>query len=333
MIESNSETSQNDPILINMLKKITISSLIMLMFLSCDVIRDKSAGINELNLTWTPIDSINRDLPDGIQVFQAIHVGANLRAWYVQVQESLPKIESRVVVSDDSDGRETVSEFANRLDAEVLINGGYFRMDLNPAKHVGVLKVDGELIHSATPSVLRGEQRFFLHRSAIGFGTGDRLGIKWVSSSGDSIFCWDRPIENLPGQPGSKQDTLYRDLWTSRDVLGGGPLLIRDGNINISINEEVFFGTSIPQVHPRTAAGITKQGDLILLLVDGRQLISRGVDLKELAQILYDLGCQDALNLDGGGSSSLVVNDVLLNRPAGTTTEREVMSAIAVFAK
>ncbi len=311
-----------------MFKQIIYTTSILFLFFGCSGQQEDVSNLTKLD--WTPIDSINEELPRGIQVFQSIHVGANLRAWYVKVQESIPEIETRVVVSRDSDGRETVSEFAERLQVPVMINGGYFRMDLNPAKHVGILKVNDDLIHSATPSVLRGEQRFYLHRAAIGFDVDDQVGIEWVSTEGDSVYRWDRAIDNTPGSPGAKQDTAFRQLWTARDILGGGPQLIRDGQIAIAIDEEVFFGTSIPQVHPRTAVGITAQGDLILLLVDGRQLISRGVDLKELAQILFDLGCQDAINLDGGGSSALVVNGVLLNRPAGTTTQREVMSALAV---
>ena len=69
----------------------------------------------------------------------------------------------------------------------------------------------------------------------------------------------------------------------------------------------------------------------MLLVVDGRQPASRGVDLMELATIMQDLGCVEAVNLDGGGSSSLVVNGVLVNRPAGGEYQREVMSALAVF--
>lgn len=304
-----------------------------LILISCDTRNSNFGNSNRFILNWTPIDSLNQNLPEGIEVFQAIHIGSNLRAWYVKVKESRPDIETRVIVSTDSDRRESVSQLWERLKAPIIINGGYFRTDLNPAKHVGLLKIDNELIQPATPSVLRGEQRFFLHRSAIGFGEDDNIRIEWVSSVADSVYRWEKAIDNIPDQPGAKQDTSYRKLWLARDILGGGPQLIRDNKIDISINEEVFFGTSIPMVHPRTAAGITLDGDLILLLIDGRQLISRGVDLSELARILYDLGCRDALNLDGGGSSSLVVNGILLNRPAGTTTEREVMSALAVFSK
>jgi len=308
-------------------KHLLLLFLSVIFFIGCHNQPDR------LTLEWTPIDSINQNLPQGIEIYHASHVEANLRAWYVKVEEHLPGIETRVVVSDDVDVRETVSEFADRLKAPVVINGGYFRMDLNPARHVGILRVDGELIHSATASVLRGEQRFYLHRAALGIDSSGAMSVEWVSSQGDTVYKWEAPINNLPGKPGSQIDTSFRQIWMPRDILGAGPQLIRDGEVLIPVNEEVFFGTSIPEVHPRTAAGITRDGDLILLLVDGRQLISRGVDLEELAMILYDLGCHEAINLDGGGSSALVVNGTLLNRPAGSTTEREVMSAIAVYAR
>lgn len=314
-----------------MIRFLNIAGAVLLLFILECSDQNKHQSKSGINLEWTAIDSLNQALPEGIAVYQAVHTGANLRAWYVHVKEPDPLLETRVVVSADSDGTETVSDFARRLDVPVLINGGYFRMDLNPAKHVGILKVDGELIHAATASVLRGEQRFFVHRAALGLDSANVVEVGWASSNDDTVFSWSKPIMNFPTDPGEQLVNDFRKEWRARDILGGGPQLIRKGKIDISINPEVFFGTTIPDVHPRTAAGITSEGDLILLLVDGRQLISRGVSLEELADILFELGCVDALNLDGGGSSALIVNGILLNKPAGTTVEREVMSALAVY--
>jgi exopolysaccharide biosynthesis protein len=108
-------------------------------------------------------------------------------------------------------------------------------------------------------------------------------------------------------------------------------MLLWQGTVRITAAEEVFFGSAIPNVHPRTAAGRTADGHLIVLVVDGRQPESRGVDLVELAVIMRDLGAVDALNLDGGGSSALVVGGVPLNRPSGRTEQREVMSALVTY--
>ena len=119
-------------------------------------------------------------------------------------------------------------------------------------------------------------------------------------------------------------------FWDANDALHAGPVLIHDGDIRITSNEEVFFGSSIPNIHPRTAAGYRENGELVLVVIDGRQVNSRGVDLMELAIIMKDLDCIEAINLDGGGSSAMVVDGKLLNRPSGTSIQREVMSAIAV---
>jgi len=314
------------------MKKLTGFLLLALLVTSgCHQRSGQDGQLSGQPLSWEALDSINANLPPGIRVYHSIHNARNLRAWYVRIEESRPEIRTRVVVSDDTDKRQTITEFAEQLQAPVLINGGYFRIDLTPAKHVGILKVGGQLIHNATASVLRDGQRFFLHRSAISIDDSDRVRISWVSTSGDSVFAWDWPINNQPEVPGPLLDTTFRKYLPAGDVLGAGPILIRDGKIHIAVNEEVLFGSSIPNVHPRTAVGITENQDLILLVVDGRQLVSRGVDLVELADILYDLGCVQAMNLDGGGSSALVVNGKLLNRPAGKTDEREVMSALAVF--
>ena len=73
-----------------------------------------------------------------------------------------------------------------------------------------------------------------------------------------------------------------------RDALAAGPSLLSQGRIDITVDEEVFFGSTIPRVHPRTAVGYTGSGTLIILVVDGRQVASRGVDLVELATLMRE---------------------------------------------
>ena len=66
------------------------------------------------------------------------------------------------------------------------------------------------------------------------------------------------------------------------------------------------------------------------MIVDGRQRNSRGVTLTELSDLMKAVGAVDAINLDGGGSSTLVVGNTLLNRPTGGTFQREIVSAIGI---
>ena len=109
--------------------------------------------------------------------------------------------------------------------------------------------------------------------------------------------------------------------------------MISDGKINITSEQEVFFNTPVDGVQPRSAIGYTDNGEIIIMVVDGRQVDSRGVYLKELAILMFQFKCYEALNLDGGGSSSLIVDGKLVNRPVGLNSQREVMSTIAIFSE
>jgi len=291
----------------------------------------KKSSDSSIVLKWSRIRSLSDDLPDGIKIFEAIDERIPLKAWYLSVSLQDSNINAKVVASDEISGRETVSSFANDLGACVVVNGGFFRMDLDPTRHVGLLKVDGEVLKRATPSVVRDSLRFYVSRGAFGLNENGAMDIAWVSSRNDSLFEWKEPFGNEPHKPVPKPDISSSQFWEYSDALSAGPILFAEDFSWVTIDEEVFFDTSIPNIHPRTAVGYTSEGDLLLLIVDGRQSESRGVNLDELAKIMKDIGAVEALNLDGGGSSSIFAKGRLLNRPAGGTNEREVMSAIAIF--
>ena len=233
---------------------------------------------------------------------------------------------------DETDNRETVSSFARDPGVCVAINGGYFNMSVTPARHGGLLLSKGVLLEPATRVVTRDSIRYQAVRAAIGF-IDDDVEITWVTTSDRTIYEWQEPPAHQPGYPADSLDYRVATEWIVTDALSAGPALLRDGTINITADEEVFFGSSIPDVHPRSAAGRTADGALILMVVDGRQDISRGVYLEELALLMRSVGAVEALNLDGGGSSALVVDGTLLNRPTGGSTEREVMSAIVTVCR
>jgi exopolysaccharide biosynthesis protein len=94
-----------------------------------------------------------------------------------------------------------------------------------------------------------------------------------------------------------------------KTAIGGGPVLLYNGAIRITNNEEMKFGgKAIHDKHPRTAMGYTADNKLIILVVEGRNPLAGGATLTQEAQILKDLGCVEALNLDGGGSSCMIIN-------------------------
>ncbi|HKO98652.1 MAG TPA: phosphodiester glycosidase family protein [Pyrinomonadaceae bacterium] len=121
--------------------------------------------------------------------------------------------------------------------------------------------------------------------------------------------------------------------WTrAQNILGAGPQLIKAGKIDITDKRERMIEGFATTRHPRTAIARLESGKLLLITVDGRQPgVSVGMSLQELAELLRELGAVDAINLDGGGSTTMVVHHTIVNRPSDQTGERPVSDAILVF--
>jgi hypothetical protein len=114
-----------------------------------------------------------------------------------------------------------------------------------------------------------------------------------------------------------------------RELVGGFPLLLLDGESVLHRVPRIWppFATGR---HPRTAVGIRADGTIVLVVVDGRQEgYSVGMTLEETAVLMRELGAVDALNLDGGGSTTLVTAAGIINRPSDAR-ERPVANAVVV---
>jgi len=107
------------------------------------------------------------------------------------------------------------------------------------------------------------------------------------------------------------------------DLLQAGPLLVRDGVPCVDGDVEGFsagqgqFDSDITAGrYPRAALGLAPRGRLLAVACDGRRSgVDAGLSMPELAQVMLELGAEDAINLDGGGSTTLVHRGHLLNRP------------------
>ena len=312
----------------NTLKIFSFLILGAVIFLSSCARNGKS--FSKITMRWQPVENANSELPPGIKIMTGRNDELPINAWAAIIDPTHPNVDLDVIVSDDLDRRETLTQFSENKKARVVVNGGYFLMNKNPTEHVGLLYVNNFTVAPATRSVLRNNKRYYTARGALGFLDDGSVDIAWVTSRNDSLFNFSEPLENHPEKPVDSFDFSIAEIWEVDDAIHAGPVLMHEGKIRVTSDEEVFFGSTIPNIHPRTAAGYRNSGELVLLVVDGRQIDSRGVDLEELAILMRDLGCVEAINLDGGGSSAMVVDGKLLNRPAGTTSQREVMSAIAV---
>lgn len=116
-----------------------------------------------------------------------------------------------------------------------------------------------------------------------------------------------------------------------KQIIGGGPRLVRDGEIEITGEAERFQPDVLVGRAPRTALGVTADGKLLLVTVNGRQPgISVGMTLTELAELMLELGAVNAMNFDGGGSTTMVIRNRVLNLPSDGV-ERPVANAIVVI--
>lgn len=106
--------------------------------------------------------------------------------------------------------------------------------------------------------------------------------------------------------------------WSQmKHAIGGGPYLVREGRPYIDMQAQHFSSKSLGYREPRSAVGITRDGKMLLVAVDGRQKnVSVGMTLTELAYLMQKLGAVDAMNLDGGSSTQMAVYGRMINNPS-----------------
>jgi len=123
--------------------------------------------------------------------------------------------------------------------------------------------------------------------------------------------------------------------WTrAYSMLGGGPQLIKAGKVAITDKQEKMAPGFATDRHPRTAIAKLESGRLLLVTVDGRQPgVSAGMTLEMLAELLLEFDAAEAMNLDGGGSTTMIIRNKVVNRPSDQTGERPVSDAILIFPK
>lgn len=139
-------------------------------------------------------------------------------------------------------------------------------------------------------------------------------------------------------QPQMDKSSSYQ--WAKEDyIVGGTPLLIQNGREITDFSCEKTLQTFLERSYARTAIGLLPNGHWLFVVVD-RSLLQGGMSMGELAHFLFSLGCNHALNLDGGGSSTFVYDNQIINCPRGDENEdlgqkkvRKVSDAIIVIPK
>lgn len=124
-----------------------------------------------------------------------------------------------------------------------------------------------------------------------------------------------------------------RSLKNISQAVGGGGHILRDGmDVSAeSIDREGIAESFLTTRHPRTLIASNKdQSKVWLIVADGRQASSVGMNFVDMAKFLLDLGATDAVNLDGGGSTTMVYNGSVVNSPSDPTGERAVANIFLV---
>lgn len=205
--------------------------------------------------------------------------------------------------------RQTTLQFLKDQNAQLAINATFFAMGTVDTDNVGLVVSRGEHVSpfgNKWPAINIDEK----NRATIVRGE-------------DETFNVTEP---------KKKVELY-------NAVAGSDQIVSDGKPIENQPDRAFFTTA----HPRTAIGITKNHKLLLVTVDGRQPgFAEGIPLDELAQLMIELGAVQALNLDGGGSTTMAIADPdprVLNFPSSKDNEgnygvlRQNGTSLAVFAK
>lgn len=246
-----------------------------------------SSGTNNLS----EVSKTSVEVAPGIIYTEIVYEdknSANVRAYAISIKPGAATIQT-TMPSDSAEKKGTVSNMKNQLTAAIS-NG----------KNV-IAGVNADFFDMGGTNVMRG---LCIKDGKLISGTGDR---PWfgITTEGNAVMGT------------ANEYTPYKDKLVT--AVGGSHVILRDGGTdNLSIGTE-FSDTR----HPRTAAGVTSDGTVVLIVVDGRQpAISNGASLADLAYIMSTLDCVNAINLDGGGSSTFILKNekgelVTENSPSG----------------
>ena len=301
---------------------------------------------------WVNADSLYAPLPAGLHVFKSTGTvnGRPSIAYYVSADLKNPAL---IFDADTSSQRRLTPQqfFDKKSQPLVVVNTTFFSFQTN--QNLNAVIKNGRLVSYNVHTLAgRGKDTFTYRHplgSAIGISKKRKADVAWLFTDSAKRKAWASqwaviPIKDslsslsfenavlntsiINGHEGGVTETLKK--WKVHTAVGGGPVLLQNGQVQISNNEELkFAGKAINDKNPRTAMGYTHDGKLIIMVVEGRNPgMAEGVSLTELAQLLKELNCTEALNLDGGGSSCMLV----YGKPTIKVSDKEGQRAVpAVF--
>ena len=277
----------------------------------------------QAQLKWTNVDSLFSQLPSSIHIYKTTDPldGKPNIAYYVEAE--LKDRDLLFTTDTTYQRRQTPTQFFEKNDHPyVVVNCTFFSFATN--QNLNTIISNGKMVGYNVHTIPgRGKDTLTYRHplgSVLGISRNRKADIAWLYT--DSSSRWPVAFEQTPTLLKDSSSSVNRhsfvskkrpgviEKWKMETAVGGGPVLLQDGEIKITNNEEVkFTGPGITDKHPRTAMGYTRDNKLVILVVEGRNKgIAEGATLTQSANSFRDLHCVEALNLDGGGSSCMLVN-------------------------
>ena len=291
---------------------------------------------------WKYNASYSTGLPTGMQVYSydSVYNGKFTRAFCLAYDSKLDRFEFKPVLSPTA--KKPMEFFSQEQGVSyACINGGFFGGNSS----YSLVKYNHSVLAPNIKSVNRtyngSSTPYYPTRAAFGVNSTGQPSVAWVYSIGagnDNIYQYPAPSPNRAGSmPQPVPDASFPtggSPWDVMSAVGGSPMLAKDGTILITDQDELI-SINNNSSRPRSAIGHTANGMVLLLAVEGDNAPAgyAGVNLPELAAMLRELGCTNAINLDGGGSTSLVIANRLSVRPGDNGVERPVASALLIKQK
>ena len=295
-------------------------------------------------------------LPDYIKVFRSKEgvkmKGQNAKAFIAVVDAA--KASFNVWGLDDPElsgskmSLQTPTEVYNACGApSIVINGGFFYSD-SGTDYAASLAVNNGILLSPNINYASEDWVSVYYPTRAAFiehndGKYEAAWTYWID--GSNHFIYQSPAANTwASSPLQQPDASFPcegAAFEAKNAIGGGPVLIKGGKIVNSYVAELFNGESsgilVDTRHPRTAIGITADNKLVLFVCEGREVTPgiNGYTTEEVARILLSYGCVEAINLDGGGSSCMLVNGLETITPSdidedGKNIQRKVGSCVYI---
>jgi Phosphodiester glycosidase len=304
-------------------------------------------------LKWVNADADFAPLPANVHVYKTTDSldGKPNIAFYVEAK--LKDKHLNFTTDTTYKRRLTPKQFYEKNNQPlVVVNTTFFSFATN--QNLNVVIKDGKLVSYNVHSIpMKGKDTFqYRHPlgSAIGIDKKGNADVAWVFT--DSSF--KRKAYALQSETDIRTDSInsypfdkanYHNSiiyighsepllkkWKMKTAVGGGPVILQNGEIKITNEEELKFSgkNGLTDKHPRTAMGYTADGRLIIMVIQGRSADAAGVTLIQEAQLFKDLGCVEALNLDGGGSSCMLINGKETIKPSDAAGERAVPAVFII---